>query len=118
MFNIAKAVEGINAYHDAKKFSDANSEANQERRASEIERIAAESMLEGGEFYPFSKENFAEAVRNMPDEDMEALRYAYISVPANQTVESYLNFHEKFKEIMVCYWKKCALFDAAKRYKD
>lgn len=96
----------------SEKFSQANSEANQERRTSEIERIAAESMLEGGEFYPFTKENFAEAVRNMPDESLERVR---------QDVLHFMQVGGYLPVVMPLandYWKKCALFDAAAKYKD
>ena len=83
-------------------------EAEMEARNARIDSLIAESMMEGGEFYPFSMDNFDEAMRNLPDGDMEALRYAYISVPANQTVESYLKFHEKCKGTLTEYWKERA----------
>lgn len=94
-------------------FSEATSEANQSRREEEIERIAAESMLDGGEFYPFSKENFAEAVRNMPDEEMCNLHAAFL-VGGWAVSDIGMRLSGSINN----YWKKCALVNAAKNYKD
>jgi len=78
-------------------FSQANSEANLERRAKEIERIADESMLEGGEFYPWSEKNFDEAI--------------------NQEFKGVID-GAAVRWVVRKYWKKCALFQVEKNYKD
>lgn len=113
MFDLKKAVEEANCACYPHMFSQANSEANQERRAKEIERIAAESMLPGGEFDPFTKENFAEAVRNMPDEEMCNLHAAFL-IGGWAVSDIGMRISGSIKE----YWKKCALVDAAAKYKD
>ena len=53
-----EVVRKFSAAARSEKFSQANSEANREWRDQELERIAAESMLPGGECYPWSDENF------------------------------------------------------------
>lgn len=92
------------------KFSDANSEANQERRADAIERIAAESLLPSGECHPFTKENFAEAVRNMPEDLMTTLWQCSLGDAKLAGVA--------LRTVVKKYWEKCALLDAAAKYKD
>lgn len=97
MFDLKKVVEEANHACYPHLFSQATSEANQERRASEIERIAAESMREGGKFYPFADDNFYDAVNKITNGVMDGFA---------------------LQQKMIAYCKKCALVDAAKHYKD
>lgn len=60
-----EVVRKFSAAARSEKFSQANSEANREWRANELERIALESMLPGGECYPWSDENFSEIVATL-----------------------------------------------------
>lgn len=105
-------------------FSQATSEANLERRCEEIKRIAAESMQEGGEFYPYEPKNFDEALQNMPKEVLGEIARSAAMVDEARSAGCDAIFMQGLKvrladELSIAifnYWADVAAKVAAKNY--
>jgi len=99
-------------------FDHQDQEEAQQLRNEQIAEYGAGLMLKGNEYYPWTRENFEEAIANVP----EVLRYMLWSY-LDDAVQNHLANGRKNRDFLVVlktmvetYWQQIAIAEAEKHY--